>query len=432
MKSFLSCALAFTVLAMFTVPVFADVTPMEQDIPELKPTTITCMVPEAQRIGPSSQKIPAGLPANIRKDLEDQEAARAERIKNPPEYHYIAYLPAGYKANDKREYPVLWLTSPGGGANPVTYKNFLAREQMIGIGLTESKNGPWDPIIENNAAANADVMKRFRMANGFRISTGFSGGARAASLFALDKAYGGVLLQGAGLSGLGSFTKENPTCYFYGLFGIGDGNTKEADMLATGLPKASIRRFSLQSGNHAPAQLPAFDEGLNFLLDAIYTTRPNPDPNAMAQYVIRFRILTERAKGASGLEKYEALEFANRIAIARKFATDKALASNKDLLAEVADVARQLADLGKDPAVAAELDARTAFRKVRDVEDSKWPASARDLTAFAKQCAPNYDAVANKYPDALYGKKAADRAAWLAKGVEKDAGKGGGKGPEKD
>jgi len=81
------CSLAFTVLTLFAVSAIADVTPMDQDIPELAYTTITCKVAAALR-------------------------APEDRKEDSQEYHYVVYLPAGYKANDKREYPVLWVHPP--------------------------------------------------------------------------------------------------------------------------------------------------------------------------------------------------------------------------------------------------------------------------------------------------------------------------------
>ncbi|MCL2641303.1 MAG: hypothetical protein FWD53_10690 [Phycisphaerales bacterium] len=379
--------------------VFAQVTPMDLEIPELKPTKITCIVPEGVK----------------------------GRDPDSPEYHYVVILPAGYHST-KQEYPVLWVASPGGNVTPGIHKEVLAREQMIGIGLTESRNGPWKDIQENYLAAINDATKRFRIATGFAIATGFSGAARASSYFASRPTFGGVLLQGGGLStpgGPANFSTLNQTCCVYGVFGIGDGNAREATGLANGLPATCVRRFSLQSGNHAGAQKLSFDEGMNFLLDAIYTQRPPAGKEAVPQYVIRFRLLHERAKGASGLEKYETLEYANRIAAARKFTTEKLFADEKELPAEVAEVTEQLKELAKDAGVVVELEARAAFRKVRDVEDSKWPSNTRDLTTFAKQCVPQYEAVAKKFPDTVYGKRAADRAEWLTLGVVKGGGGGG-------
>ncbi|MCL2641301.1 MAG: hypothetical protein FWD53_10680 [Phycisphaerales bacterium] len=293
---------------------------------------------------------------------------------------------------------------------------------MIGIALVESKNGPFRPVQENYIAALLDASQRFRLAHGFGVATGFSGAARASSFFAIHTLFGGVILQGAGTAGPQvDFTRKNPACCVYGILGIGDFNVAEGPGLVARLPDG---RFSLQSGGHAPAQLAAFDEGLTFVLDAIYTQRENTHKNAMEQYVVRFRILHQRIRGHGphSITMYEALEAANRIAIARKFSTDPTLADDKQLQREIVTVARMLEELPRHPAVSIELEARAVFNKVRDEENAKWPANVRDLTAFAKQCAVEYDAVAAKFPNTLYGKKAAGRAAWLAKGVEKEKG----------
>ena len=69
--------------------------------------------------------------------------------------------------------------------------------------LEESKNGPWDPSVGNFLAAHQDAAKRFRIADGKKVCTGFSGGARASSIFvSIGDNFGGVILQGAGVGTL--------------------------------------------------------------------------------------------------------------------------------------------------------------------------------------------------------------------------------------
>jgi predicted esterase len=76
---------------------------------------------------------------------------------------------------------------------------WIKKHGYIAILLDESKNGPWDPSVGNFLAANQDVMKRFRIADGRKVCTGFSGGARASSVFvSIGDNFGGVILQGAG------------------------------------------------------------------------------------------------------------------------------------------------------------------------------------------------------------------------------------------
>ena len=77
--------------------------------------------------------------------------------------------------------------------------DWVKKHGYIAILLDESKNGPWDPSVGNFLAAHQDAVKRFRIGPGRKVCTGFSGGARASSIFvSIGDNFGGVILQGAG------------------------------------------------------------------------------------------------------------------------------------------------------------------------------------------------------------------------------------------
>ena len=117
----------------------------------------------------------------------------------PGTYHYKLWLPKGYLADSKRSWPTCFIASPGGNAGMGKMAEWLKANGYIVVMLVESKNGPWAPIIGNFIAAHDDVVQRVRVAAGRKIATGFSGGARASSLFVqLRPGFGGLILQGAG------------------------------------------------------------------------------------------------------------------------------------------------------------------------------------------------------------------------------------------
>jgi len=388
--------LATLVFAWPAATARADTTPMDAEIPETAAFTIACRVPEANRFPNTGDTV----------------------------YHYTAYLPAGYKAAG-RPHPVLWICSPQGNASPLWYKDVLDREQMIGVALVESKNGPMQTVLENHYAAMADALQRFRVAPGFMVATGFSGAGYASLAFAESQFFGGVLQHGAAPIGLNgnqivqpAIAKGNPTCGVYGVFGITDGANPGVLYAPQILPETMPRRFSLQSGGHHQAQPGAFGDGMDFLLDEMHARRPPPNDAAPAQYAARFRLLLARAKASEGIAKHEALEAASRIVLGRKFATEKPYTEDKALQADIAEASRQYQAVSKTPGIKNEIDARDAYQKIRDAEDAGWAGNIRDLGAFAKAQAVEYGAVAQKFPGAHYGKKAADRAAWLAKGVD--------------
>jgi predicted esterase len=115
-------------------------------------------------------------------------------------YHYRVVLPKGYHADTTKEWSALFIASPGGNASMGNMAEWIRKHGYIAILLDESRNGPWDPSVGNFLAANQDASKRFRIGPGRKVCTGFSGGARASSVFAsIGDGFGGVVLQGAGV-----------------------------------------------------------------------------------------------------------------------------------------------------------------------------------------------------------------------------------------
>jgi len=97
-------------------------------------------------------------------------------------FHYQVYVPKGY--DPAKPAPLVVHSNPGGNAKPLSTK--LADEfGWIMIGLTEARNGPYQVIVHNRAAALFDL--RLRLAIDWRqvFFAGDSGGARSSSLSAM-------------------------------------------------------------------------------------------------------------------------------------------------------------------------------------------------------------------------------------------------------
>ena len=96
-------------------------------------------------------------------------------------YHYSVYVPKGYDL--AKPAPLVVHFSPSGNATPLS--TTLADEfGWVMIGLTESKNGPWEPIVQNRDAALFDIRQRLAIDWRHVIFGGDSGGARASGLAA--------------------------------------------------------------------------------------------------------------------------------------------------------------------------------------------------------------------------------------------------------
>jgi hypothetical protein len=160
----------------------AGTTPMDEKIPDQTPTLIAC-------------EVTASTPM---KDVRVIKSAK-DRKAMVGTYHYNVYLPAGYEADTSKQWPSIFISSPGGNASMGPMSEWLVANGYIAIMLVEAKNGPWLPIAGNFLAAHDDAVKRFRLKEGEKLATGFSGGARAAGLFgAMRPGFRGLILQGAG------------------------------------------------------------------------------------------------------------------------------------------------------------------------------------------------------------------------------------------
>ena len=119
-------------------------------------------------------------------------------------YHYQLWLPTGYAAAPTKSWPALFIASPGGKATQGNMAEWIQRHGYVAVMLEESRNGDWEPSVGNFIAAHDDVVKRVRVAEGRKVATGMSGGARACSVFVgLRPGFGGLLFQGAGYAPVG-------------------------------------------------------------------------------------------------------------------------------------------------------------------------------------------------------------------------------------
>jgi hypothetical protein len=119
-------------------------------------------------------------------------------------YHYQLWLPADYASTPTLARPTLFIAAPGGKATMGEMADWIRRHGYIAVMLEESRNGDWEPTVGNFLAAHDDVVKRVRVAEGRKVATGLSGGARACSVFVgLRPGFGGLLFQAAGYATVG-------------------------------------------------------------------------------------------------------------------------------------------------------------------------------------------------------------------------------------
>ena len=114
-------------------------------------------------------------------------------------YHYRIWLPASFSPANPKKWKVLFIASPQGNADLGSMADWIKHHEYVAVALEESRNGPAEPVVGNFLAAHDDLIQRIHVAEGQKICTGFSGGARACSTFVtLRPGFGGLILQGAG------------------------------------------------------------------------------------------------------------------------------------------------------------------------------------------------------------------------------------------
>ena len=172
------------------------------------------------------------------------------------EYHYDLYLPVGYHADSKPCFACLFVASPGGNAGLGAMSERVKRDRFVAVMLVESKNGAWEPGIADFCAAHDDVIKRLRVAEGFKYMTGMSGvGPLGEHVHGVAPGFVGMFLQAAGfwqtpegpdaMNGV----RENPRMAVYATFGTKDMNLDEAGLLAQYLPAKTAIKPHLRGGH---------------------------------------------------------------------------------------------------------------------------------------------------------------------------------------
>ncbi len=139
---------------------------------------------------------------------------------------YVAYVPSGYSG--EAQWPVLFAFDPHArGYLPVdSFKCEAEQHGYILIGSSNIRNG-LSTVQKSIEVLMEDVSNRYNIDAERIYLAGFSGGARIASIIALQGAKArGVVSCGAGLPGV-DVTKLNRPLYFYGIVGNQDFNYQE-------------------------------------------------------------------------------------------------------------------------------------------------------------------------------------------------------------
>jgi len=177
------------------------------------------------------------------------------------------YLPSSFDPGKK--WPTLFLFDPG-ARGAVAVEAFRPAAETYGWILVGSNNSLNGPMRESAAAARAvwiDALKRLPLDERRIYASGFSGGARVASVFPLvvNRAIAGVIGCGAGLSS-GIKPGDLKAEAFFGLTGLADFNYGEMKNLDLAFDPSGVpHRFLFFEGVHGWPDQPLCERAVGWM-----------------------------------------------------------------------------------------------------------------------------------------------------------------------
>jgi hypothetical protein len=330
-----------------------------------------------------------------------------------PAQSYALYLPSQYSST--RSWPVIYAFDPGGQGKEAVEVYRLAAEKYgyIVVGSNNSRNGP---VAIQMAAARAvwlDTHRRFALDKNRVYMTGLSGGARAATSFALycsTCTVAGVIAHGAGYPEIsGKFPAVNDHFAYYAAIGDVDFNFPEIMTLRREKDEqAASFKIKLYPGPHQWAPPSIVEDAVEWMeikamqsgvekVDAVFVRRifertqaeaaqSEREGDALGQYYA-LRSLVQDFKGLEDVTQFE-----GRLAL---FKTSKALkTANRDEQREIelqtsltATASGELALLRAQPGLA--QDIASVMRDLREkahLKDKNSAVSSRAFTELWVEC----------------------------------------------
>jgi len=279
------------------------------------------------------------------------EVIESVPCKRFPGNSYALYLPSAY--TPQKKWPVVYAFDPGAeGDYPVSRYHEVA--EKYGYILAGSNNSQNFLGASEGTAIQAmleDVEERFSLDPARIYTTGFSGGARVATLVALrctdSCKIAGVVADGATYPGSASPSAKDSFLYFMAL---GETDFNYPEVVETRLAKerfGSPYRMRLFPGPHQWAPAAVFEEAVEwFQLRAMRAGAIPKDEAFIAEQ--RKRALAEAGQAEA---THEAL---------RAFFAYKSLAEDFQGLVDVADAQAKLESLKRSPELKKALDKERA------------------------------------------------------------------------
>jgi poly(3-hydroxybutyrate) depolymerase len=269
---------------------------------------------------------------------------------------YALYLPSGYTSS--RAWPVILAFDPGArGRIPVErYQVAAERYGLIVVGSNNARNGSME-FPRTLAALTADVSARFMVDQKRVYLAGMSGGARTALGVALaSKGIAGVIASSAGYPD--NVQRKALPFPLFATAGTDDFNRLEMRRLVREL--TTPHHLAMFSGGHVWLSSELAVEAVEWM--EVQAIKAGIKPRDKSE-IDRLLAVRKAAVGAGTPDK------TTRLAL-------QAIVNDFQGLADVSDLAKQLAELGRDQNI------RAAIKKDLD-EDRREETILRDMSALA-------------------------------------------------
>ncbi len=305
----------------------------------------------------SAQDLPRGV---IVDDLQ---------CKDNPAQHYALYLPTSFTPG--RKWPlILGFDAGARGRRAVErYQQAAEKYGFIVAASNNSKNGPWEPILEAAAAMRRDVEARFPIDPKRRYTAGMSGGAHVAMRLALDSSdIAGVLASSSGFPD--DDFQESVRFPVFGTMGTEDFDYDEVHHLEQ---LKSPHRIETFDGGHQWPPVEMATEGIEWMEVLAMKAGSRPRDRRLIDELHAKRMARAEAQ-ASSLPKMREL---------------RSIAEDFKGLTDVSDAARRAAALERQPDVQGAIKAeqeeeRREARVLQEVFDDLDAAADKQSGGLAK------------------------------------------------
>ncbi|MEN9361872.1 MAG: hypothetical protein RL095_3407 [Verrucomicrobiota bacterium] len=269
---------------------------------------------------------------------------------------YHVWLPKGYQDSKTRKYAFLFVDNDAGEGRDKwdLFRSWAMENEVICVMPVEIKDGDIAPIMMHYEAIFDDLPKRFRLASGSGIFTGFAGGARRVGMFspALEEYTGGVLMCGAGAPN----QHATKTKHIFGATLLGDHDPALSEMQLS-LDDCGKRGYC----RYLPAGKSWYDqesgaEALDWLSWRIASRSKPAAPDEILLRALK-RFLAEGKGNGTALQRHQGL---SRCAdILKAHPRLASLPACKNLPAEIDEALKKIARI---PGFAKESEAMKQFR----------------------------------------------------------------------